>query len=151
MNVLFVCTANICRSPVAEYYLRHLCQRLGLQSIEVESGGILGIIGQPADVVASRLARARGIDMGPHRSRGITGEQLERADEIIVMERRHRAWIQELHPPASSKVLLLRAASESSAADLTDPTGGPPKEYERVFETLFASVEQLALKYRYPR
>lgn len=150
MRVLFVCSANICRSPVAEHYLRHLCAVLGLSAIDVSSGGILGIEGQPADPIAARLAKERGLELSSHRSRGLDALRLATADEIVVMERRHRAWIAEHHPAEAGKATLLRTA-EGQPFELSDPTGKPLRDYERSFGLLFAAVEQIALAYKYPR
>lgn len=151
MNVLFICTANICRSPVAEHYLRHLGGVLGLNLLDVRSAGIIDMGGQPADPIAAKLARLRGVDLSPHRSRQVTDDDLRRADEVIVMERRHRAWLREHAPHALPKVSLLRSGQAAGDLDLVDPTGGKLSDYESAFATLFACVEQLALSVKYPR
>ncbi|MFN7966049.1 MAG: low molecular weight protein-tyrosine-phosphatase [Acidobacteriota bacterium] len=150
MRVLFICSANICRSPVAAAYMRHLCEVFGVTSVEVSSAGILGIEGHPVDPIAARLAKVRGLELSEHRSRGVDAQDLANADEIVVMERRHRAWIAERAPDAVAKTILLRSAGGSST-DLPDPTGGTLQDYERVFGQLFENVERIALGYKYPR
>ncbi|MBP7148012.1 MAG: low molecular weight phosphotyrosine protein phosphatase [Acidobacteria bacterium] len=148
MNILFVCTANICRSPVAEHYLRHLVTKLGPGPVTVLSAGTAAIAGASADPIAARLAAERGCDLSTHRSRPLDRELLAAADEIVVMERRHRAWIHENEPSVLDKVSLL---CESDGRDLADPTGGALARYRAVFEQLFAAVEKRAFSIRYPR
>ena len=148
MNILFVCTANVCRSPVAEHYFRHLVAKLGSGPVTVTSAGTTAVDGAPADPIASRLAVERGCDLSGHRSRRLDRELLAVADEIVVMERRHRAWIHEHDASVLSKVSLL---CEPEGLDLADPTGGALTRYRTVFERLFSAVEQRALLIKYPR
>lgn len=149
MNVLFLCTANICRSPVAEFFMRHLLQRLGATGITVSSSGTLAAPGYPADPIAARLAAERGVDMGPHKSRPLSPEDLSRADEIVVMERRHRGYLREHYPLIAPRVSLLLQA-DGRGQDLPDPTGGTNAVYRRVFEQLFEAIERRTLELKYP-
>lgn len=149
MNLLFLCTANICRSPVAEFFMRHLMQRLGATGISVYSSGTQASAGFPADPIAARLAAERGVDVSPHRSHPLTKEDLFRADEIVVMERRHRGYIREHYPEFSTKVTLLLQEG-GKARDLPDPTGGTLALYRRVFDELFEAVERRTLDLKYP-
>jgi K+-transporting ATPase c subunit len=63
MRVLFLCTANICRSPLAEHYMRQLAEKISAVRIECASAGILDFSGRPADPVVVRMARERGLDL----------------------------------------------------------------------------------------
>jgi len=147
MRLLYLCTANVCRSPLAEHYMRHLAQKLGHPTIVCRSSGTHAVDGQPADPVVVRLARERGIDLSQHRSRPLTREMLEEADEIVVMTRIQRAFLREHYPDVIDKVVLLREDGQ----DLPDPIGGSVEEYERVLALLFRAVEERALALRYPR
>lgn len=148
MNWLYLCTANVCRSPAAEYYTRHLIHRLGVRGVMVESAGILEMGGQPADPIVVRLMGRMGIDMGEHRSRRLTPEWARNVDEIIVMERRHRQWIRDNIPEALPKVSLIREPEERS--DLSDPTGGSLEEYRQALELLQECIERRTLAIKYP-
>ncbi len=148
MRILFVCTANICRSPIAEHYLRKVIDRLGARAIEVRSTGTDAPIGAAADPMMARLAIEHGLDLGSHRSRPIDLAELQASDEIIVMERRHRASLVARFPEVERKISLLRR--EDGNKDLADPIGGSEKDYRRALEILLRCVEQIALSLRYP-
>jgi protein-tyrosine-phosphatase len=148
MKWLYLCTANVCRSPAAEYYTRHLFARLGVAKVEVASAGILEMGGQPADPVVVRLMGRMGIDMSGHRSRRLTPEWAHTCDEIIVMERRHRQWIRDNIPDVLPRVSLLREPEERR--DLDDPTGGSLEEYRQALEMLQECIERRTLAIKYP-
>ncbi len=152
MRILFLCSANISRSPLAEHYLRHLAGILGENHLEAVSAGTLGIDGRPADPVMAAIARRHGFDLSGHRSRGVDARLLHRADEIYVMERRHRAFIRERFPEALSKTELLGShLPGDDRAEIPDPTGGNRAGYEEVARKIFAAVERLAIGLKYPR
>jgi len=152
MRILFVCSANISRSPLAEHYLRHLAGILGAHHLEPLSAGIMGIEGHPPDPVMARIAARAGFDLSDHRSRGLTAQLLHRADEVYVMERRHRAFIREHFPEALSKTELLGAHLPGDGKqEIGDPTGGHREGYEKVARQIFDAVEHLAISLKYPR
>ncbi len=151
MKILFVCTANVCRSPVAEHYMRRLAERFGPASIEVASTGTHAIAGLPADGIAARLAQERGCDLAQHRSKPMLAQDVAAADLIVVMERRHRSFFRERYPEAMGKVRLLLAAAEGRPAhDLPDPTGGSLPDYRRCFDQMFDALERMVLSLRFP-
>src|SRR5437867_6355873 len=108
MEILFVCSGNIVRSPLAEGYLRKVFAEIGVEDVSVSSAGTLGIEGSPADAGAVALALERGFDIRRHRSRGIDPRELSRADLIVVMERRHLEEIEEAGPSAATRVRMIR-------------------------------------------
>lgn len=86
-RILTVCSANICRSPAAEWYLRHHAEQQGF-AIEVSSSGFL-FDGEPASDAMSEVMGERGFDLSTHRSRISTCEMVDAADLVVTMERRH--------------------------------------------------------------
>jgi protein-tyrosine phosphatase len=152
MKVLFVCTANICRSPVAEHYLRRLVEQLGPGAVEIASSGTHAVGGLTADGIATRLATERGCDLTRHRSKPMLPQDVQAADRIVVMERRHRQFFAERYPEALPKVQLLLAGPDGTGGrDLADPTGGTLSDYRRCFDQLFDAIERMALSFRFPR
>ncbi len=131
-RVLFVCSGNLCRSPMAEGLLRKLLQQEGIGDIEVQSAGTLGIIGDPASANAVIACRQLfGADISAHRSQGIRGDLLQQADLVLCMAERHRDAVCALQPEATDRTFLLKAfaGSESTRPDVFDPVGLPLEVY----------------------
>ncbi|MBW2154565.1 MAG: hypothetical protein JRH18_23265 [Deltaproteobacteria bacterium] len=98
MNVLFVCTANISRSYLAEKIMKHTAERFGLKNIEVSSAGVNALPGSAPDPMMVEYLKLMNIPFDNHESRQLDTESVEWADVILVMEQRHKNWIQTLWP-----------------------------------------------------
>ena len=107
-RIMVVCTANICRSVMAEYFLRRAIEARGLTDIEVSSCGLMYDDEPASDAVLAILAE-RGIDASAHRSRKFTPELLDGADLVVAMERRHARELAVAAEGASSRVHTLGA------------------------------------------
>jgi protein-tyrosine-phosphatase len=128
-TVLFVCTANICRSPMAAAILRARLAEAGLaHRVNVESAGVWARNGQPAAEDAVTVLAGRSIPLTGHRSRTLTAKMLESADVILAMEEAHRRSIFYLAPGQLRKVLLL-SELVGDHGDVDDPYGGPIEGY----------------------
>ena len=86
--ILFVCTGNICRSPIAEGLLREILEAAGSE-LEVASAGTYGADAEPASGHAIRVLADRGVDIGSHRSRPLTSDLVEEADLVVEIGRAH--------------------------------------------------------------
>jgi protein-tyrosine phosphatase len=100
-SILVVCTGNICRSPIAEGFLRAaLMRRLGSDAPEVTSAGTAGWEGSEAMPESVQAARERGVEIGTHVARRLEASHLAAADLIITMAAEHRdaiaAWVPEV-------------------------------------------------------
>jgi glycine hydroxymethyltransferase len=129
-TILFVCTGNICRSPMAEGLFRHATQgRMDCQAI---SAGVGAMEGQPPSAHAVRALKELGIDISHQRSRMLTPDLIERADYIFGMTHSHVDSINLLFPHAAEKTFLLREFDETLdefEKDITDPIGGSYETY----------------------
>ncbi len=112
-RILFVCTANICRSPFLELYAR---ARLGSPAVAFSSAGTHGFVDQPiSDEMGVEAAAHWGLEVGDFRSRRLTGDLLDRADLVLTAERRHRQFILDDHADAFRKVLTLGQVVRAAA------------------------------------
>src|SRR5262245_4432528 len=124
-TVLFVCTGNICRSPMAEGLFRHAVKGRG--DYEVLSAGVGAVEGLPPSEHAVRALRELGIDISRQRSRMLSADLVHRADYIFGMTHSHVDAIMLLYPQAAEKTFLLREFDEtldSFENDIPDPIGG---------------------------
>ncbi|MEP6808781.1 MAG: hypothetical protein ABI992_00935, partial [Chthoniobacterales bacterium] len=123
-NVLFVCTGNICRSPMAEGLFRHL---LGSRrDITVASAGVHAVRGQPPSLFAVDVLRLHGADISGIRSQPLTATLVERATHIFAMTSAHLESIHLLYPHGAYKTYLLREFEQDGAnvwRDVPDPIG----------------------------
>ncbi|HXJ59185.1 MAG TPA: ribose 5-phosphate isomerase B [Verrucomicrobiae bacterium] len=129
-TILFVCTGNICRSPMAEGLFRHAVK--GRTEFEVLSAGVGALEGMPPSEHAVRALRELGIDIAGHRSRMLTPELVHRADYIFGMTHSHVDAIMLMYPQAAEKTFLLREFDEtldSFENDVPDPIGGSLEVY----------------------
>src|SRR5438128_218922 len=136
-SVLFVCTGNVCRSPIAEGLFRRLLGNR--KDIEVASAGVHAVRGQPPSSHAIEVCAEEGADIGNLRSQPLTGALVERATHIFAMTGAHVEAIQMLFPNAADKTFLLREFEEVGATswrDVPDPIGLGRDVYNSCAETI---------------
>jgi protein-tyrosine phosphatase len=128
LRVLFVCTANVCRSPLAEAMLRHRLQALGLgRRVQVRSAGTrVGQRGRRPDPRVLKIAAQAGVSLGRIRALPLVPQMLARSDYVLVMDRGHLADIAALmgDAPVPDSVHLLGhylSRESSAAAEIADP------------------------------
>jgi protein-tyrosine-phosphatase len=132
-DVMFICTGNVCRSPMAEGFYR---QQTGTgDEIRVGSAGISAFDGQLASQYSEEVMQQEGIDISDHASRMLTPEIIAEASHIFGMTRSHRDAVQMMFPAAREKVFVLReflvGADADFDLDVSDPIGGSLEEYVR--------------------
>jgi len=128
--VLFVCTANRCRSPLAEAIFKRILCQMGPDWArwKVESAGTWARPDLPPLPGTLQAAKHLGLDIENHRSRHVDGRLLEEFDLILTMEPNHKEALQAEFPELSSRIFML---SEMTGKDLTifDPVGQEDQEY----------------------
>ena len=134
-RILFVCVGNICRSPTAEYLLRH---RLAQSDFEVGSAGLSAVVGAPMDPMALELLRKHGIEGSEHRGRQLTADMLRQSDLILAMEKSHAASIIRGNPEVSGKVFLL--GKWQSTTDIPDPFRQPRSAFVHAYRLIDKGV-----------
>ncbi|MGQ9492713.1 MAG: low molecular weight protein arginine phosphatase [Anaerolineae bacterium] len=141
-TVLFVCTGNVCRSPMAAgFFYDKLVQDKMDGCVRVRSAGIWALEGQPASAYALQVMGEHGLDISAHRGRNLTQADVEEADLILVMTKRHAEIIARDFPSSAGKVHLLSEMAGESY-DIQDPYGGSLLEYRRTAAELANLIEQ---------
>ncbi len=148
MTLLFICSGNMHRSPLAEAMLRAALATDGRTDVSVMSAGTIAAHGLPAVPEAADLARADGLDLSPHRSRPVAAEDVARADLIVLMESQHRKRLAQDHPVALDRCRLLsewapRAAGLAPGDDLPDAAMGDLDSFRRSYALIRSCVERL--------
>ncbi|MBC7186039.1 MAG: low molecular weight protein arginine phosphatase [Calditrichaeota bacterium] len=148
LRILFVCSGNSCRSPMAQGMLRAKLPHNLSQRVTVKSAGTLGINGQPATALAIQVAREYGADLRNHLSQGLSEELTEWADLILVMERAHLEFIKKNYPAAAERTHLLRAYGRMSPVlngdeDIPDPIGGSLATYRECAHLIATELDRI--------
>ncbi len=143
-SVLFVCTGNICRSPIAEGLFRRLLGNR--KDIEVASAGVHAVRGQPPSLYAVQVCEEEGVDISGLRSQPLTAALVDRATHIFAMTGAHLETIEMLFPQGAEKSFLLREFEQPGTTvwrDLPDPIGLGREVYEdcaRIVKNALPSV-----------
>ena len=151
-QILFVCTANRYRSPIAAACFKNeLLKRNEVKDWSILSAGTWTTDGLPAMPDAIQRAKQIGLDLQEHRSRAITGEILQEADLVLVMESGQKESLQIEFPFCREKILLLSEAAEGISYNIPDPIENPlnvevASEICRLVRSGFDKIYALALK-----
>jgi len=141
-QILLVCTANVCRSPMAMGLLRERLRLGGLaDQVAVSSAGVYGMDDSPASQPGVEVLAERGIDISEHRAHTVTEREISAADLVLVMEEAHRRTLFYNYPHQLGKIFLL---SEMAGAygDIKDPYRKPKEDYVRTVDELTALIDQ---------
>ncbi|AKJ65088.1 Sua5/YciO/YrdC/YwlC family protein [Kiritimatiella glycovorans] len=142
--ILFVCTGNTCRSPMAEHLFR---ERLGDRAEwSAQSAGISAAEDMPATQNAVHVLREKGIDMSGHLSRRLTTALVRDSDLIVTMTAAQREEVCRLAPECASRVKLLTSFHVNGGGeDVHDPIGGDEEAYRQVRDRIDSALSDLIL------
>lgn len=145
-TIVTVCTANICRSPMAEALLKHAlkAQPEPLKSLRIVSAGVAARAGDTVSENSVTALKKVGLDIRSHVSQPLTRQLLDEALAIFCMTESHRAMIQLSFDPVPRHVYLFREFMPRAAAkEIGDPYGGPLTEYESCRDEMVEAIPSL--------
>ncbi|MFL5508759.1 MAG: low molecular weight protein arginine phosphatase [Gemmatimonadaceae bacterium] len=142
MNLLFVCSGNTCRSPMAEALARKIAERRGIADVSVSSAGTNAWDNIPATDEALLVGMERGVDLTSHRARKLTPAIVSEADLIFVMTPGHLEQVKQLGGRGKVHVID-EYASGSANQGIIDPYGGDLDAYRQTADVLERELEKL--------
>jgi|GEM_PF-875460 len=144
-SVLFVCHANVTRSPSAERMFADIAEKRGEQW-NVASAGVAARRDTGANLIVQFILQQRGINLSNHRSQPITDALIKRYHWIIVMERQQRDHLVNKYPQAADRIMVLREVTMSDSLenpDMPDPTGKEVDDYTDLFAILDVEIPRI--------
>jgi len=151
IRICFVCTGNVCRSPLAEAVLRHELERRGIADrFEIDSAGTDAYhVGEPADPRMRRVAADRGVRIS-HRSRDFRAHELQSFDFVYAMDAGHERQLSRFArtDDERERIRLFRdfdpVTSDRYFPDVPDPWYGDMDGFERVYDIVSRTCSQIA-------
>lgn len=142
MNILFVCTGNTCRSPMAEAVFNHLCSAKNSEH-QAFSRGLNVIIPQPVSSKSVEALKNKNIELKKTFSQQLTNEDVKNADLILTMTSGHKMTLKSVFPGYKDKIYTLNEKAYSKDSDIADPFGGEQEVYNECCEEITGAVEKL--------
>ena len=136
MHILFVCTGNTCRSPIAEGLLREALAARGIDQVTVASAGSGAWEGAPVSEGAYLVGLEHGLDLSEHRARLLSRDLVREADLVLTMSGHHLARVAELGGEHKVHLLGAYAGRDAGRSEVTDPFGGDLAGYRTTFGEL---------------
>ncbi|WP_071140369.1 MULTISPECIES: low molecular weight protein arginine phosphatase [Tissierellales] len=149
-NILFVCTGNTCRSPMADGLFENMIEnnKDNYSNISHTSAGIYVFGGERPTDEAIKVMAEEGIDISQYRSKGLTEKMVEDADVVFVMTKNHKNYMRNSYPSASEKIFTLKEYAYGKEDDIIDPFGEGMEVYRKVKEDIKDALEEILQKMR---
>jgi protein-tyrosine phosphatase len=145
MNILFVCTGNMCRSPAAELFLRKRLKEEGISGVEVSSAGVGADEGRPCPPDTLQALKRRGVDGRSHRSRPLTAGIVQSSDLILAMTEAHQTAVELRFPGSQGKVDRLKSYA-GLGGDVDDPFDGGPEAQDICLAEIASALDGVVKK-----
>ena len=142
MNILFICTGNTCRSPMAEGLLKDMAEKKGIE-LNVTSAGIFAFDGEEVSRDAVDAMKEEGIDISQHRARIIHKDLVESADLILTMSRYHKMELLRKYDFLKGKVYTLKEYAYGREEDISDPFGMGIGAYRKAREEIKEALREI--------
>lgn len=141
MNILFICTGNTCRSPMAAYITEKVAIENDLDVL-IESAGVFAEEGEAASENAILAMNEMGIDLTSHRTQPVSEELLKKADVVLTMTAAQKMLVNQ-YAPEKTYTLTEYAGIDG---DISDPYGGDLEEYKETAQEIYDAVVEMAEK-----
>jgi protein-tyrosine phosphatase len=141
MRILFVCSGNTCRSPLAAAIARKLAAERGLMDVEIQSAGTGAFPNSPASEGTMLVSVERGLDVASHRAQMLTKELVDQSDVILTMSRSHLESARALGGGERSFLLDDFASRGAEQGGVPDPYGGSLDDYRETADTLTRLID----------
>lgn len=143
--VVFLCTGNTCRGPMAQGYMKKAMEERGIKNVEAKTAGVMTIPGLIPTPEATQVMRNAGIDITGHRSSPLTRELIRKADLILGMTPFHVQYALRMSDDAKDKTFLLKEYAESDVKNyqITDPMGMTLEVYKRVYREMKLAIDKM--------
>jgi protein-tyrosine-phosphatase len=139
-NILFVCTGNTCRSPMAAALARHVLADRGWHHVQVASAGTAALTGSPVSEHVPVVLREQGVDPGTHEATELSTDLVEWADSILVMSPTHLEVVAALGGHEKAGLVTEFLPGDEAGQPVVDPIGGPIETYRSTRDQLARAV-----------